>query len=167
MKVVTASGFAFTRDHPHEIISPNVMRFEEIREWLRTLSTDPAYGWFPGGIHGLQRSLGMNSKYAIKSKLTRTWIWPREQVRLTARINDILDGYIVPTRFPNKRVEGVYTDPPRPPVINRPRVIHGQATVAGLTLSAHRIKPPPRLPEFRDAFVNVPTWQLSEKSRRP
>jgi len=159
MKVQARNGRWYTRDHPHEIISPHVMRFEEIRYWLRVLVSDPAYGWAPRGENGLERALGMNPD-SMRYKLTTGWIWPKEQVRLTARINEILDGYIVPTRYQFGRVEGVYTDPPRPPVVNRPRMIHMQVTVDGVRMVPHKVKPPPRLPDFHEAFARTPTWKL-------
>jgi hypothetical protein len=104
MKIQGKDGNWYTRDHPHEIINPKVMRFEEIRGWLKELSTNPAYGWTDGGRRGLERALGMAPK-TLPDKLRWSWIWPKEQVRLTARINDILQGYIVPKKF-GKRTEG-------------------------------------------------------------
>lgn len=160
MRVDGGNGRWYTRDHPHEIISPHVMRFEEIREWIKILTTDPAYGWCPGGVSGLGRACGYADPSALTGKLKLRWIWPKEQVRLTARIREILDGVIVPTRFAGGRVEGVYTDDPRPPVLPsaRPRTIRMAATLGGLTFLAQDYRPPPRLPDFKNAFRQVPTW---------
>jgi hypothetical protein len=157
MKVLGSNGKYYTRDHPKEIISPHVMRFEEIRYWLRELSTNPAYGWVPKGKNGLERALGMG-KNTIRKKLTIMWIWPKEQVRLTARIRDILDGRVVPRRFSGSRVDGVYVDPPQPPVVNRARTVSIAVEVGPLRMLPKDHKRPMKLPEFRDAFKNVVTW---------
>jgi hypothetical protein len=156
---------ALTRDHPHEIISPHIMRFEEIRGWLREFSTNPEWGWMNRGLRGLGRALGMASKTSIERKLTTGWIWPKEQVRLTARINDIRQGYIVPTLFGN-RTDGVWTDPPRPPVVReKPKSIALRATVKGSILVAHDQKPAMKLPAFRRSFAEAPFWDPDNKRR--
>lgn len=165
MKVDGGNGKFFTRDHPHEIISPHVMTFEVIRFWLRELSTNPEYGWHGGGVLGLERSLGMTPQ-SMRRKLTVGWIWPKEQVRLTARINDILNGYIVPKRFGN-RVDGVWTDPPMPPVASaKPRVLNLKVGVRGFVVVTAQTKKPLAMPEFRDAFRNVSFWDPDSKKSR-
>jgi hypothetical protein len=161
-KVDGGYGKWYTKNHPHEIISPYVMRFEEIRGWLKELSTNPEYGWTPGGVSGLMRALGMTPG-SLKRKLTVGWIWPKEQVRLTARINDILQGYIVPTRITKVRVEGVITDPPRPPQVAAPRRLHFTATAGKLNLTPHAHRPPPRLPSFARAFSEAIEWNPDKK----
>jgi hypothetical protein len=164
-KVLDSTGRLVTRDHPHEIISPHVMRFEEIRWWLKELSTNPAYGWTDGGGKGLVRALGATGgKSWIRGKLSTYWIWPREQVRLTARINDILQGYIVPRRFPGHRVEGVITNPPRPPQAVPVRRLHFTALPGRLQLTAHDSKPPPKLPSFARAFSEAIEWDPDKKA---
>jgi hypothetical protein len=164
MKVQAKNGRWYTRDHPHEIISAHVMRFEVIRAWLKEFSTNEEYGWYPGGLSGLERALGM-SKASLINKLSIGWIWPREQVRLTARINDVLQGYIVPKRF-GTRVDGVWTDPPLPPVVlSKPREIKFQVKNGALSFLAQDMSPPPKLPQFKDAFRNVSFWD-PEKSPR-
>jgi hypothetical protein len=164
-KVDGGNGKLYTRDHPHEIISPHVMRFAEIREWLRILSTDPAYGWYPGGRSGLQRALGMTPT-GIERKLSTGWIWPKEQVRITARIRDVLSGYIVPTRFGN-RVEGVITDPPRPPIVgNAPKFIHLSAKPGAVRLKAHDAPAAFKLPSFSRAFSEAIVWDPDSKKAR-
>jgi hypothetical protein len=164
-KVDGGNGRMYTRDHPHEIISPYVMRFTEIRAWLKELSTNKEYGWYPGGVSGLARALGMSSGGVIKHKLTTDWIWPKEQVRLTARIRDIIDGRIVPRRTRN-RVDGVYCDPAVPPVVaDKPRTIHLRATVAGLDFMPVDHKPLPKLPCFRSAFAEAIWWDPDSRRR--
>ena len=161
MKFTTARGNVITRDHPHEIISPFVMTFETIRWWLKELSTNKEYGWYPKGRAGLERALGM-ANGAIKWKLEDRWIWPKEQVRLTARINDIIDGRIVPKKILIRgkrgapRIEGVVTDPPQPPKVTRPREIRMNATLKGISF----VPPPKRmvLPAFKEVFKDVRVW---------
>ncbi len=166
---VLSYGKYYTRDHPHEIINPRVMRFEEIRWWLKELSTNPEWGWCPGGVAGLERSLGMG-KCKLKSKLKTSWIWPREQFRFTARINDIREGYIVPTRFKGGKVEGVYHDPPIPPVVkDKPKSINFSINASGrLTVNAptHVHTPPPKMPDFKRAFEEAIYWNPDEKKAR-
>jgi hypothetical protein len=158
MKVDGGNGKFYTRDHPREIISPHVMRFEEIRFWLQELSTNPAYGWTPGGVAGLVRALGMTPG-SLKRKLTVGWIWPKEQVRLTARIKEILDGYIVAKRS-GQRVEGAYVDPPVPPNVGKKprsiaiRIVPGK----GVSFLAQDMRPPLRLPSFKNAFAEAIEW---------
>jgi hypothetical protein len=161
MKVDGGNGKFYTRDHPKEIISDKVMRFEVIRNWMRILSTDPAYGWVPGGLDGLSRALGMGTG-GVKRKLSTAWIWPREQVRFTARINEIIDGYIVPKRF-GRRVDGVYTDPPKPPNVKVPRRLILQAQVGGLRVLTAPRSAPPQMPAFKDAFKDVSFWNPDRK----
>jgi hypothetical protein len=157
-KVIGKSGRLVTRDHPHEILSPRVMRFAEIRHWLAELSTNPAYGWTNGGIAALSRALGMKDPRHIGYKLKYSWIWPKEQVRLTARITDILDGRIVPRRM-GRRIEGMYVDPPEPRCVPAPlRRIVLTATPAGMTLKAPHLRPRPHLPAFKDAFADALRW---------
>lgn len=161
------SGRLVTRNHPHEIISPHVMRFEDIRYWLRELSTNPAYGWYPGGVAGLVRALGMSSHGTLKEKLVWRWIWPREQVRLSARIREILDGYIVPVRGKGAmrpRVDGVFVDPPRPPNVKRQKVLKFHATVGGgFTHSTQGRGESRPLPSFSRAFAEAMPWSGDEK----
>lgn len=156
------TGEWVTRNHPHEILSPHVMRFEEIRYWLKELSQNKAYGWKPGGKAGLCRALGINTPASLDEKLVWRWIWPREQVRLSARIREILDGYIVPTRgtgVRRSRVDGVYTDPPRPPAVKPPRVISIRATPGGgIAFLPPGHKPRPRMPSFSRAFAEAVPW---------
>lgn len=163
MKVDGGNGKFYTRDHPHEIISPYVMTFETIRFWIKELSTNPEYGWKPGGGHALERSLGM-TKGSTKRLLTVGWIWPRQQVRLTARIREILDGYIVPRRL-GLRTEGVYTNPPQPPVTTvKSRAIKMQALpTIGLRFVAQDHGPPLRLPNFQRAFSEAIEWSPDKK----
>jgi hypothetical protein len=165
MKTQGKDGKFYTRDHPHEIINPKVMTFETIRFWLKELSTNPDYGWTDRGRRGLERALGMAPK-TLPDKLVWSWIWPKEQVRLTARINDILQGYIVPKKF-GKCTEGVLTDPPVPPVTTpKPRVLHMQVSVAGIKFLAHDQRPPPKLPSFKDVFKNVQSWDPDKRRQR-
>jgi hypothetical protein len=162
-KVNGGNGKWYTKNHPHEIISPYVMRFEEIRGWLKELSTNPEYGWTPGGVSGLMRALGMTPG-SLKRKLTVGWIWPKEQVRLTARIKEILDGHIVPKRF-GQRVEGAYVDPPVPPnVAEKPRSIAIRIVPGkGVSFRAQDCRPPPRLPSFARAFSEAIEWNTDKK----
>ncbi len=164
---VFSCGKFYTRDHPHEIISPRVMRFAEIREWLKELSTNPEWGWTEfGGKAALNRSLGLPSG-GIRDKLRTAWIWPKEQFRLTARINDIREGYIVPTRVGKCRFEGVYHDPPIPPVVkDKPKVLRMQASIGGLSFVPTDMRPPPKLPNFRRAFEEAIYWNPNEKKPR-
>lgn len=157
MKVQAPNGRWYTRDHPHEIISPRVMRFEVIRYWLKELSENPAYGWTDGGRAGLSRALGMQASGTIAYKLAFGWIWPKEQVRLTARINDILQGYIVPKRF-GARVDGVWTDPPTPVVVPKVREIKFQVHNGAPKFLAQDQAPRMKLPDFKEAFRNVSFW---------
>jgi hypothetical protein len=158
VKVQAKNGRWYTRDHPKEIIKDGVMTFEEIRHWLKELSTNPDYGWTKRGVAGLERALGM-LKSSLDDKLDHAWIWPREQVRLTMRINSIREGYIVPRRFPGRgggKTEGVWTDPPKPPTVKESRVLRGTATPGGV-----RFAPPPKLPglpSFATVFQNISTW---------
>lgn len=154
---VFSCGKWYTRNHPKEIISPHVMTFDEIRFWIKELSTNPAYGWAKGGVAGLSRAMGYSVPSSMTDKLTTRWIWPKEQVRLTARVGEILEGYIVPTRF-GQRVDGVYTDPPVPPVVNYPRSIRCQANIAGLKFLAHDMRPAMKLPSFKNAFAEAIEW---------
>ncbi len=159
VKVDGGNGKLYTRDNPHEIINPRVMRFEEIRGWLKELSTNPEYGWTPGGVAALVRSLGM-PPHSLHRKLSTGWIWPKEQVRLTARIREILDGYIVPTRYPNStRVDGVYHDPPIPPVVTpKPKTISFGIRDGKVSFNPTDMRPPPKLPNFRRAFEVATYW---------
>jgi hypothetical protein len=161
-KVDGGNGKLYTRDHPHEIISPYVMTFEEIRGWLRELSTNPEYGWTPGGVAGLVRALGMTPG-SLKRKLTVGWIWPKEQVRLTARINDVLQGHIVPRRITKVRVEGVVIDPPRPPQVMPIRRLQFRATPGRLNLTPHVRRQPMGLPSFHRAFAEAIEWNPDKK----
>jgi hypothetical protein len=159
VKVDGGNGKWYTRDHPHEIHSPHIMRFEEIRDWMREFLSNPAYGWTEyGGIAALERSLGMN-KNSLKKKLTTAWIWPKEQVRLTSRIRDILDGRIVPRRISKNRMEGVYVDPPQPPNVPRKRSVKIAVQVGKLTMLPQDHRAPMRLPDFKKAFQDVPWWE--------
>jgi hypothetical protein len=159
------TGKWYSRNHPHEIISPHVMRFAEIRHWLKELSTNPEYGWLPHGLYGLARALGWTDKNSIREKIEWRWIWPKEQIRLTARIREILDGHIVPTypkrigRAGRPRCDGVYTDPPRPPVVHVPRVLKLQASLSGrITSAPGSLVAAPRLPNFSKVFERIRTW---------
>jgi hypothetical protein len=159
MKVRGSNGKMYTRDHPHEIHSPHIMRFEEIRGWLRELSTNPAYGWTAyGGKAALERALGMGQG-VLRHKLTLAWIWPKEQVRLTARIRDILDGRVVPKRMSAQRMEGVYVDPPQPPQVPRPREVTIAVQVGKVKFLPKDHKAPMRLPDFKNAFQDVSFWK--------
>jgi len=164
---ILRGGKYFTKDHPHEIINPRVMRFEEIRWWIKELSTNPEWGWVPGGFAGLSRALGYSDANSVRRKLTTAWIWPKEQYRLTARINDIREGFIVPTRLKGGRVEGVYHDPPIPPVVkDKPKSINFEIDVKGrlkvLPIS-HVHTPPPKMPNFRRAFEEAIYWNPDKK----
>lgn len=158
----TRTGELVTLNHPHEIISPHVMTFTEIRGWLKELSTNPAYGWMPGGGSGLARALGIGSYTTLKEKLVWRWIWPREQVRLSARIREILDGYIVPVRGQgaNKlRVDAVYTDPPKPPGVVQPKVLKLCAVPGGGLKRQHPgSRRRPSMPSFSRAFAEAIPW---------
>ena len=160
MKVQAQNGKFYTRDHPHEIISPKVMRFEEIRSWLKELSTNPEYGWTEyGGRAALERALG-TSPGAIRRVLATHWIWPRQQVKFTARIRDIIEGRIVPRRLGQSRHEfdGVYVDPPQPPKVNKPRTLKMHALPGeGLKFGANP-RPHVILPAFKEIFEHVPFW---------
>ena len=162
MKALGSNGKLYTRDHPHEIISPHVMGFDEIREHLRELTTNPEYGW---NVAGLERALGMN-RGTLRDKLRAAWIWPKEQVRLTARIRDILDGRVVPRRL-GRQIEGVVVDPPQPPRISlKPRVLNMHASVGPRgpqVLRAPPPKPSMQLPSFKDVFKNAPYWDPEAK----
>jgi hypothetical protein len=167
MKVDGGNGKMYTRDHPHEIISPYVMRFEEIRDTIRMLLQNPETGWCRAG---LERALGLN-KTRITRLLTVGWIWPKEQVRLTHRLREILEGRIVP-QLVGRKQEGVYVDPSRPVVIPKridPRIVRGHVTLNGLTLHPRVESRPPPLPEFRSIFRDVPEWEppsVKNKKRR-
>jgi hypothetical protein len=161
MRIPGKDGKMYTRDHPHEIVSPYVMTFETIRFWMRELYTNPEYGWAPGGRAGLERALGMGAA-TMKDKLRWSWIWPKEQVRLTARINDILEGRIVPTKFKGGKTEGVWTDPPTPPIVKsvprKPlvlRAVLGQSILSAPPAPVYRSQ---QMPQFSEAFKNVQFW---------
>jgi hypothetical protein len=160
MKVDNGNGTIITRDHPHEIIAPGILRFDEIRWWIRELMTNPDYGWSDKGVSGLGRAMGYAEKWSLPSKLRGRWIWPREQIRLTARIREIREGYIVPRRF-GQRTEGVWADPPQPPVLRaaRPLNVRLHATIGGLKMVPTDRKPGPSLPQFGEAFKNVREWR--------
>ncbi len=165
---VLSYGKYFTRDHPHEIINPRVMRFEEIRWWLKELSTNPEWGWYPQGGAALARSLGMSHGLSsIKRILTTGWIWPKMQVRLTARINDIREGYIVPTRFKGGKVEGVYHEPPIPPVVKEPtKTLRLNVGIGGFSFLPTTHAAPPKMPDFKRAFAEAIYWNPDEKKAR-
>jgi hypothetical protein len=155
------------KDHPHEIISPHIMRFDEIREWLKVLAHDPQYGWTEyGGRAGLEYALGFTGKCMIVAIERGRWIFPWEQVRLTSRINDIIEGRIVPKRFDGRTVRGVYCDPPQPPVVKAVKSVRMQAIGGQLKLlgEGHRVAPP--LPDFRHAFERAPYWNPDKKRAR-
>lgn len=164
-KVIGSNGKTYTRDHPHEIISPHVMTFQEIRFWMKELSTNAAYGWANKGVAGLARALGMGEGATLQSKLTVRWIWPKEQVRLTARIREILAGHLVPRKF-GKRTEGVYVNPPQPPAVTPPRMIRLTATPGKLELRAQDNRPPPKMPAFHRAFAEAIRWDPDAKKGR-
>ncbi len=161
-KVDGGNGKFYTRDHPHEIISPHIMRFEEIRWWIEEL-LKPEYGW---SEPGLGRALGIGRDCIRRCRRTG-WIWPRQQMKITVRIRQIVDGYVVPTVVPTKfgkrRIDGVYTDPPRPPMAAPKRVLKLQATRAGLRFLAQDYRPPPNLPSFTRAFAEVLPWSGAKK----
>jgi hypothetical protein len=164
-KVDGGNGRLYTRDHPHEIISPHIMRFKEIRQWIETLMREPAYGWTDGGVAGLSRALGFSSPSSMTRRLTTAWIWPKEQVRISARIREILDGYIVPQRF-GARVDGVYTDPPRPPAVGQTaKSVRIRAAPGQLRFVPHAA-PPMKLPSFSRAFAEAIDWDPDAKKRR-
>lgn len=168
MKVTDHRGKSKTRDHPHEIVSPHIMRFDEIRHWLKELKTNPAYGWFPGGRHGLERALGMHVD-SLNAKLDTGWIYPREQVRLTHRIRDILEGRIVPRKFGKYgRVEGVVVDTPVPPVPpeKQLRLIKLKVQVGRVNFLPQDWRPPQGIPQVREAFKNVTFWDPDAKRAR-
>lgn len=165
-KIDGGNGRLYTKDHPHEIISPHIMRFKEIREWLTVLTNEPAYGWTDGGVAGLSRALGFSTPSSMIRKLTTAWIWPKEQVRISARIRQVLDGYIVPQRF-GLRVDGVYTDPPRPPAVgNRPKCVTIRAAPGRLQYAPPHASPPMKLPSFARAFSEAIVWDPDAKKRR-
>jgi hypothetical protein len=170
MKVRARNGRMYMRDHPHEVISPYVMRFEEIRTHLKELSTNPDYGWTGyGGRAGLERALGMAPR-TLKDKLDHAWIWPGpEQQRLTHRIRDILEGRIVPRRFAANRVEGVLADPPQPPKLSeKPRVLNFHVTIGPHGPHLHRVpgpKPTFTMPNFKEAFKDAIDWNHDSKRR--
>jgi hypothetical protein len=138
------------------------MRYDEIREWLRVLSTDTRYGWAPKGVRGLERALGM-MKQGITWKLEdHRWIWPSEQYRLTARINDILEGHIIPKLVRNAHtgrntIEGVYVDPPQPPPVPKPRMLCLYAAPGKISFQP-TAPAAPRMPAFREAFEKIAIW---------
>jgi hypothetical protein len=153
VRVLAKNGRYYTRDHPHEIIAPGVMRFEEIRHWMREFSTDPAYGWTGRGLNGLKRALGMHT--SVADKLGVAWIWPREQVRLTRRIELIREGFIVPRRF-GQRVDGVWTDPPCPPRVGEKKVIRMSVGIQGVQMRAAQVHS--RLPAFGSIVDHAMVW---------
>ena len=149
MKVDGGNGKFYTRDHPHEIISPHIMRFDEIRFWMVEL---PAHhGW---AKVALERALGM-TKGSLKRRLTVGWIWPREQKRFTARLREIMDGHLVMRRIDGK-LQPVYVEAPVPLELRQPAGLTLYASIRGLSFQA----PPPRpkLPDAKNAFKNVATW---------
>ena len=158
MRVQGSNGKWYTRDHPHEIISPHIMRFEEIRWWLKELSTNPEYGWTEkGGVGGLERALGMGVGI-IRHKLRVAWIWPKEQVRLTSRIRDVIEGRVVPRKI-GRKWEGVCVDPPQPPqVSDKPKSVKIAVQIGSLKMLPQDHRPPMRLPDFKDACRTAPTW---------
>jgi hypothetical protein len=163
-KVDGGNGKLYTRDHPHEIISPHVMRFAEIREWIHELSTNAEYGWYPGGRAGLSRALGFSFPDGMTHCLSTAWIWPKQQMRLTARIQEILAGYIVPTRFGTNRVDGVYTDPPKPPsILARARCVKIRALPGRLRYVVPDERPAMKLPSFSRAFAEAIFWDPNAK----
>ena len=159
MKVQADNGKWYTRDHPHEIISEYVMRFDEIRHWMKEFRDNPDYGWTSKAA--LERALTI-TKNGLNRKLTTGWIWPKEQVRLTHRIRDILDGRVVPKMI-GKRLQAVIVDPPEPPKLSRPTSIKMFATVKGLSFL-----PPPKpvkIPDFKNAFAHASVYDPHKKGR--
>lgn len=152
-KVRARNGKLYTRDHPHEIISPNIMRFAEIRDAMREL-LKPEYGWNQAA---LDRALGFTSQGEISRILRAGWIWPKQQMRLTIRIRQIREGYIVP-RMVGRRLDGVYVDPPIPPKVSTERCLKLRATLKGLEFVAQDYRPPPKLPSFARAFAEALPW---------
>lgn len=165
MKVQAPNGRFYTRDHPHEIINHRVMRYDEIRSWLKELSTNPEYGWTRyGGRAALERALGV-SPGAIRRVLSTHWIWPKQQVKFTARIKDIIEGRIVPRVVPTSphEFDGVYVDPPEPPKLSKPKTIKMHALPGQGLKFGPNPKPKITLPAFKEIFENVPFWD-PEKS---
>lgn len=167
IKIDGGNGKFYTRDHPKEIISEHVMRFEEIRGWFRELSTNPDYGWTSfGGRAGLSRALGMGPG-SLSRRLSAGWIWPREQVKFTHRIRAIVEGNVVPVKR-GRQVHGVYVHPPQPPQLTRReiklRAILPQHLNGGrVKLVSHPLAPPPQIPDFKNAFKHVPLWDPDKK----
>lgn len=151
------------KDHPYEVRKPGIYTFDEIRYWINQLWYDKRYGWT--SRPALARALGVTTNWLSNDKLRgELWIWPREQYRLTPRINDILDGYIVPKWVvgacggKHRRLDGVYCDPPEPPPVPKQRVIHLHAAPGKLSFLPVKPTRPPSLPQFRAAFENIPIW---------
>jgi hypothetical protein len=159
VKVLGSNGKYYTRDHPHEIISPHVMTFETIRFWMRELTSNPEYGWTKAG---LERTLGIPAA-TLKQRLTVKWIWPKEQVRFTARLNEILEGRIVPRLVgARQRQEGVYVDPPQPPKVSATKELKFTTRIKGLPFADR----PGALPQFGQAFRGVAMWDPDKKKAR-
>jgi len=164
LKVLGSNGRWYDQDHPREIISPYILRYAEIRYWVREFRDNPAYGWCErGGKMALERSLGL-SKDTLKNMLKAGWIWPSQQKGLTSRIRDILDGRIVPRRFGAARMEGVISDPPEPPQIVRPRTVKIAVQLGPLKLLAQDDRRPMRMPDLRDVFKNVRMFDPDKKA---
>jgi hypothetical protein len=162
-KLLPSGRGYFTIDHPYEVIREGVMRFAEIRAWMSELKDNPDYGWGGrGGTAGLERALGLDPAQLIR-KIRTHWIFPKEQFRLTKRIEDILQGYIVPHRYGIGRVDGVFTDPPVPPTIRERKMLSLRVTVRGISQAPAREAP--QIPSFGTVFDHVSYWDPDKNAR--
>lgn len=136
------------------------MSCDQIRFWLRELSSNPIYNWSQHK-NNLGRALGFNPKRAgdrLMSKLQGGWIYPTEQVRLSERLKLVITGHLVPV-YTGKRPSFEYVNPPRP-VAKPPAKLTVRTAATGAQLTVEQFKQPPQqLPDFRTVFQTARLWK--------
>lgn len=95
------------------------MSFSEIRHWLKELADNPTYGISNrvGGKAALEREMALH-RNSLRSKILGGWIYPSEQIRLTAVIMRVRRGEIAlkPDPLKVRSAYFVVQTPPKPPV---------------------------------------------------
>lgn len=136
------------------------MSCDQIRFWLRELSTNPIYNWCQNK-NNLGRALGFNAKRPgdrMAAKLTGAWIYPTEQVRLSERLKLVIAGHLVPV-YTGKHPSFEYVNPPRP-VCKPPAKLTVRTAATGAQLTVQQFQTPAQqLPDFRTVFQTARLWK--------
>jgi len=156
----------FTADHPRNRAPPGVFSCEEIRYWIKELTT--RYEW---SATALASALGFHDKWAPQSLLCKirarpAWIYPGEQIRISRGLERVLSGELVCRRTEirgRRRVFAVVADHPVP-LKRPPRWRYNLAALRLERVIGLPPRPSPALPSFR-SVVGIPhrTWTAAKE----